>query len=84
MPGWGRRTRSRTIAGRLRVLQADDVEPPGEVLDLGLEVLHVGAGDVLADELGEVPLAGDERDDRHGAFGHPRLDELDELAHLRC
>ena len=48
-----------------------------------LAVVHLlGAGDVLADELAEVPLAGDEAHDRGGAVGVLAFDELGELGGL--
>lgn len=64
------------------VLQVDDVEPFGEVLDLLLKVADVGADDVRADQLGQVTLPGDERHDRDGPTAVRRLDQFDQSLHL--
>lgn len=73
-PGIGRTGLEDTLLddrGKVAVLQVDHVETLGQVTDLGLQVLHLDPGHVLADQLGQVPLPRHERDDRHRAVRHP-------------
>ena len=64
------------------VLQGDRVEPAFPVRQHIGEVELLDAGDVLADQVAKVTLAGDEADDRHRAVGLPGLDQLGQLVPL--
>ena len=66
---------------QVAVFQRDRVEPSLPVERVG-EVQLLGAGDVLADQVAQVALAGDEADDRDRPVGRLRLDQLRQLLPL--
>ena len=68
--------------GEVAVLQDDRVEPALPVPQGVGEVELVGAGGVLAHQVAQVALAGDEADDRHRPVGRLALDELGQLLPL--
>ncbi len=68
--------------GQVAVLQCDQVEPAAGEVQGVLEAQLTGAGHVLADQLPQVPLAGDEADHRDRAARVGTLHEVGDLLDL--
>jgi hypothetical protein len=64
------------------VLQLNHIETPCEIVDLLFKVLYVGTRHVRTDQLGQVPLPGDEGDDRHRSAAVAGLDQFHQALYL--
>ncbi len=65
------------------IFQGDSLEAALKPVERLPQAFVLGAGEIVADEVGDVALAGDEAHDRDRPRGVLRFDELRRLLHLR-